>query len=165
MNKTIMLFAILFTSLSFGLSSCDDKDDGDLPQVEESSYTFTFQGLTSTVLTGEISVCNDGYFIINGLDPNGDYLSISMSEIFVGETRDLCTEDASTGTPVCIDNGDLLLNIATLQSNFFAVSGSATRTSDRSITVSGVAKEYLTGPDLPFTLEATAGLLTPIDCR
>lgn len=165
MKKSMLLFAVLFSILGLGLSSCDkEKEDDNLPAITESSYTLVFQGLTSTEVTGEISVCNDGYFVINGLDPNGNYVTIGTSEILVGETRDLCADDVFSG-PVCIDNGDLIVTLAALQSNFYAISGTATRTSERSITISGVMEEYLTGPSYPFTLEATAGLLTPINCR
>lgn len=169
MKNSILKFAIIFGVLSIGLSACDkDEDDNtsDSNQETTSSYTLTIDGITATEVVGEISVCNDGYFIINGTAPDGSNIALNTSKILVDETRSICNfqleEEAFNS---CVDDAGFNIGGTIFTHHFSPISGTATRSSTNEITITGVLMQIDDMTEHDFTLEATAGLVTPINCE
>jgi len=170
MKKSMIKIAIIFGVLSIGLSACekDDNDDSSDQNQEPttSSYTLTIDGITATEVVGEITVCNDGYFTINGKTPDGNNMSLSTSKIMVDETRSICDfqlEEADYNN--CIDNDEFNIGGTIFTHHFSPVSGTATRSSTNDITITGVLMQIDDMTEHAFTLEATAGLVTLINCE
>ncbi len=163
MKKTIFTITLLISIFSVSLISCN-KDDDD-PQdtiIESGTYQLVFEGITATEVVGNISVCEDGYFLIAGKTPNGKSLAINMSKIATGQTLLFCTEDEIEN---CIENGGCSLSITALQNNYYSISGTATRTSEKTLTASGNLRKPASIEEIPFTLEVTAGILNPTNCE
>lgn len=166
----MLKIAIIFGVLSIGLSACEKDDDDNTsnttPEATESSYTLIIDGITVTEFVGEITVCNDGYFTINGKTPDGNNMSLSTGKIMVDETRSICDfqlEEADYNN--CIDNDGFNIGGTIFTHHFSPVSGTATRTSTNALSVSGVLMQIDDMSEHAFTLEATAGLVTPINCE
>lgn len=169
MKNSILKFAIIFGVLSIGLYACDkDEDDNtsDSNQETESSYTLIIDGITATEVVGEITVCNDGYFTINGKTPDGNNMSLSTSKILEDETRSICDFqlEAEEFTS-CVDDAGFNIGGTIFTHHFSPVSGTATRTGTNDLSVSGVLMQIDDMTEHAFTLEVTAGLVTPINCE
>ncbi|MBN1970527.1 MAG: hypothetical protein JW870_14265 [Candidatus Delongbacteria bacterium] len=130
--------------------------------MKVSSLKFTIEGVTATEVVGGISVCLDGYYTIIGKAPDGSNLAIQIGKMLVGETRSICTEEEFEN---CIENGGIGLTAAALEDVYTSISGSAKRTNTNDIEVSGVARKMSDGTEHAFTLEATASLVSPINCE
>ncbi len=158
----MIVFAVLFSIFSLSLSSCGEKDGAGDPEGGESSFTFTLRGVTSTIVLGEVHICQDGYLQINGEDPTGGMVTVGLSEILIGETRYVCSDDF---IETCVEDGGLLITAGDANSVYVAISGSATRTSKTEITASGILRDVGDMQEYPFTLTANAGLFFPYNCR
>ena len=165
MNKSIYAIAILLSIFSVALTSCNKDDSDDEQDLKKSSLKLTLEGVTSTEVVGEISVCSDGFFTINGKTPDGTPIAMSTSKILVNETRSICTINQDYDAFIeCVDNGGFNFGGSAFNQFYSPVSGTAKRTSTNSIEISGV----LMKSDLSehaFTLEATASLVLSINCE
>ena len=166
----MLKIAILFSLFSVALSACNkDENDDASDQNQEtttSSYTLIIDGVTATEVVGEISVCNDGYFFINGKTPDGNNMSLNTSKIMVDETRSICDFqlEAEEFTS-CVDDGGFNIGGTIFTHHFSPVSGTATRTSTNNLSVTGVLMQIDDLTEHAFTLEATAGLVSPVNCE
>jgi len=165
MKKSILKIAILLSAFTVVLNSCSKDDKDEEQDFKVSSYTLTIEGITATEVVGEIYVCPDGFFGIVGSAPDGTPISISTSKILVNETRSICSiKESSEDFIDCVDNGGFNVGGMILNHNYNPVSGTATRTSVNDITISGVLlKDDVT--EHAFTLEATASLVSPVNCE
>lgn len=166
-KHTLKLTVVLsLLTLLFTACSTDDKKEEIDPEKEYvSSYKLTIEGVTATELVGEVSACNDGFFLINGKAPDGSPISLSSSKILVNETRSICSiGEGGDEFLACLDNGGFNIG-GTIFTHFYSpISGTATRTSSNELSVTGILlKDDLTEHE--FTLEATAKLVTPINCE
>jgi hypothetical protein len=169
MKKSILTLAILFSIFTVVLNSCskDDKDDKDEEQdLKVSSLKFTMDGITVTEVVGEIMACPDGYFGIVANAPDGTPVAINTSKILVGETRSICTimEEADDFS-ACVDNGGFNVGGTAFTNQYSPISGTAKRTSVNDITISGVFIKIDDLTEHAFTLEATASLISPVNCE
>lgn len=170
MKNSILKIAIIFGVLSISLSACE-KDDNDNSSntdqdTTESSFTLTIDGITSTEVVGEISVCSDGYFNIIGKAPDGSNISLSTSKIMENETRSICDfqlEPADYDN--CIDNQGFSIGGTIFAHHYSSISGTATRSSTNDITITGVLMQIDDISEHAFTLEATASLVSPVNCE
>lgn len=171
MKKSIFTIAILLSIFSITFISCSDDDNDDNGEGNgsvASSYTLTIDGVTATEFTGEIIVCPDGYYIINGKAPDGSNLTIQSGKILVNETRSFCDaryleEEEYTA---CIEDNGFSISGLFMGEIFHSSTGTATRTSTNNIEMSGNVW-YMNDPliDHTFTLEATASFVSPINCE
>ncbi len=170
MRKSFFTIAILLSIFSVTFISCSDDDEGGNGggNGSVSSYTLTIDGVTATEIIGEIIVCPDGYYTINGKAPDGSNLTIQSGKILVNETRSFCdiryVEDAEY--LACIENNGFSISGLFMGEFYSSASGTATRTSTNSIEMSGAAW-YMSDPQTEhtFTLEATASLVSPVNCE
>jgi hypothetical protein len=166
MKKSIFTIAILLSIFSVTFTSCD-KDEDDLAQdLKVSAFTLTVGGVTATEVVGEIMVCPDGYFGINGKTPDGNALAFTTGKIMVNETRSICTIMQKNDDFInCVDNGGFNIGGLFQMNHYSPISGTATRTSINDITVSGVLVNLVDLTEYAFTLEATASLVSPVNCE
>lgn len=167
MKISIFKIAFLFCVLGLVFSSCgkDDSSSDDKDPVTVSSYILSIGDIIATEVEGNISVCPDGFFIINGKAPDGTPIALNSSKILVGETRSLCTINQDyEDFELCVDNGGFNFG-GHISGHFYSpISGTATRTSTNDLTVSGILiKDDLSQHS--FTLEATASFVSPINCE
>lgn len=165
MKKSIFTIAILLSIFSVIQTSCNKDEPNDVQDLKISVFKLTLEGVTATEVVGEISVCPDGYFNIVGKAPDGTPIAINTSKILVNETRSICSIDQEYDDFLaCVDNGGFNVGGTIFEHFYSPVSGTATRTSTNDITISGVLKkDDLT--EHAFTLEATASLVSPVNCE
>ncbi len=164
MKRSFFTIALILSALSLVLTSCNKSDDED-QDFKVSSYKLVIDGITATEVVGEISCCPDGFFTILGTAPDGTPIAINTSKIMVNETRSICSiKEESEDFLACVDNGGFNVGGTILTHFYSPVSGTATRTSTNDIEISGVLiKDDLT--EHAFTLEATASLVSPVNCE
>ncbi|MBD0778056.1 hypothetical protein HPE56_09645 [Maribacter sp. ANRC-HE7] len=152
-------------------SSCNsdnDSNNDDDQDFKVGEYTLKIDGVTATEFIGEISVCPDGYFIINGTAPDESNLTIQSSKILVGETRSFCDvrylEEGPYNT--CMENDGFSVGGVFMGEVYTSAAGSATRTSTNDIIIN-CSVWYMSDPlvDHSFTLEATANLVSRVNCE
>jgi hypothetical protein len=170
MKKRFFVFAIFLSIFSVTLNSCD-KDEKDEsaqePETVESSFSFSMDGVTSTdIMDISVSACADGFFNILGYTPDGSPISITTGKILENETRSICSvyldeEDYNA----CIADAGLYVGGVNNSNVFSPVSGTATRTSFNTITISGVLLALDGFTEHTFSVEATAGVVAPINCE
>jgi hypothetical protein len=166
MKKSILNIAILLSIFSVTLSSCDKDDPPQEPETVESSLIFTMDGITSTEVMRDITACSDGYFNFLGSAPDGSAIALSTGKILVNETRSICSIYLEEGDyDACIDNAGLYVGGTAFNQLYSPLSGTATRTSVNTITISGVLVAINDLTEHAFTLEATAGLVSPVNCE
>ena len=171
MRKLILTLLILCSIFSLALNSCSSESElvkDEDQDFKVSTYTLTIDGVKATEFLGEIIVCPDGYFMISGKAPDGSNLSIQTSKIFVNETRAFCDARYLEEDPYnnCIENAGFSITGLFMGEIYHAASGTATRTSTNDINISG-SVWYMNDPLVVhgFTLEATASLVSPINCE
>ncbi len=166
MKKSILTLAILFSIFTVVLNSCSKDDKDEEQDLKVSSLKFTMDGITVTEVIGEIMACPDGYFGIVATAPDGTPFAINTSKILVGETRSICNimEEAQDFLD-CVDNGGFNVGGTAFTNQYSPISGTAKRTSVNDITISGVFIKIDDLTEHAFTLEATASLISPVNCE
>lgn len=166
MKKSFFVFAILLSIFSVTLNSCGKDDSNEEQDLKVSALKFTMDGITVTEVIGEIFVCPDGYFGIAGKAPDGSPIAISTSKILVNETRSICSiKQESEDFIDCVDNGGFNVGGTAFMNHYTPISGTAKRTSINDITISGVLMKIDDLTEHAFTLEATASLVSPVNCE
>lgn len=170
MKKTIFTFAISFGLFSLTLNSCNKDDKNETNQelgTVESNFSFAMDGITATdIMDISVSACADGFFNILGYTPDGAPISITTGKILENETRSICSVYlAEEDYDACIADAGLFVGGVTNSNVFSPVSGTATRTSLNTITISGVLLALDGFTEHTFSLEATAGVVAPINCE
>jgi hypothetical protein len=166
MKKSILKIAILLSIFSVALISCDKDNSDEEQDLKVSSLKFTMDGITVTDVIGEITACPDGYFVIVATAPDGTPLAINTSKILVDETRSICSimEEAEEFLD-CVDSGGFNVGGTAFTNHYSPISGTAKRTGVNDITISGVFIKIDDLTEHAFTLEATASLISPVNCE